>query len=625
MPLGTLERLPRGRRIWETVYSEGLASHGDEQRAARTAWSAVKGAGYYQDAEGVWRSPRGKGRNAMSKKSTRSNGRNGSMREGSAAARRRGEIDAATLLKRLKKLPAGYTFSVKAKRTIGGRPAREVPVRIRKAPMGNVIAVGDTAGSWYAETLLQRGEVPRALLIDGGSDEGWTNPREVFAAFMLDESAGRSSGKSAGRKKTPVRKPKAEYKVGQFIRINKDTTAEILAVRPHKRPGGGGFMYTIKQSNVAEPLEFDQNTLGGFEVIRKPRTRKAATKPPARKPKASAKVTAAQRKVLERAIEQMEWSRKDSRVDPTIVAPSGKARTFNALTKRGLLERPMAMSPVYAITAAGAAAIGKQLPKPGTTPPAKVQPAAMTKMELSILVDLLEDEAEAEEEGIEAVRDFYLGEADFKSAYKLLNRGYATAVRETPEHLALAITGKGMKAANDALAAGDVKTPWMGQRVSDRAWVPISETEASIVYGSEARADEKRGDYLEIVKLADSKASASLAEKRRLIGVGQYEPKWRWYSGRVGNPAPRAPRCAPRGKLSARMRKSLPSAAFALPTQRKYPLYKVAGRNLVPSGSHAANAKSRAKQALNRGTLTRRDYNRVVRAANRVLAMCGGQ
>jgi hypothetical protein len=64
VPLGTLERLPRGRRIWETVYAEGLEAHGDTARAARTAWSAVKGAGYYQDDAGIWRSARSSGKSA---------------------------------------------------------------------------------------------------------------------------------------------------------------------------------------------------------------------------------------------------------------------------------------------------------------------------------------------------------------------------------------------------------------------------------------------------------------------------------------------------------------------------------------------------------------------------------
>lgn len=716
MPLGTLQRLPRGRRIWESVYAEGLASHGDEQRAARTAWSAVKGAGYYQDAKGVWRSPSTKERKSMSKSNRNRNG--DSPQAKSAAARRRGEIDAATLLKRIRKLRDGHTFSVLAERTIAGDRVAPVPVRIRKGAMGNVIAVGDTSGRWYADTLLQRGEVPRALLIDGGSNEAWTNPREVFAAFMLDEvkPKPRSSGKSAGRKSSgKPSSPKPAYKVGQFIRINEDTTAEILAVEPYDRPGGGGFKFTIQQSDVDDPLVFDQNTLRGFEVIRRPAgTRRASSGPsgkfdvyrvtgnddpkrlgkvfptgwtrirlpagarwaqasdvliatqhrspnalrgttidlvatlPGRtvvagqmdhakssaKPKGrrkaspqkaiASKVTAAQRKVLERAYKQAVASRQDDRLDPTVVAPSNQARTYVTLASRGLLERPMAMSPAYAITSAGLAALGKELPKKVATSKA----TALSNMERGILLDLLEDEVEADEDGYGsdyAARDFYRGEADFTSAYKLVNRGYATAVVETPDHIALAITGKGIKAANEAMKSGSARTAWMGQQVSDRAWVPLSETEASIVYESEARTDEKGGDYLEIVKLADSKAGASLDEKRRLIGMGQYEPKWRWFSGRVGNPAPRAPRCAPRGKLTAKMRKSLPSAAFALPRERKYPLYKVAGGRLAPSSSHAANAKARAKQALARGTLSRKDYNRIVKAANRVLAMCGGR
>jgi hypothetical protein len=40
----------------------------------------------------------------------------------------------------------------------------------------------------------------------------------------------------------------------------------------------------------------------------------------------------------------------------------------------------------------------------------------------------------------------------------------------------------------------------------------------------------------------------------------------------------------------------------------------------VPDWQHAANAKSRAKQMLNRGKLSREMYDKIVAKANRVMA-----
>jgi len=65
----------------------------------------------------------------------------------------------------------------------------------------------------------------------------------------------------------------------------------------------------------------------------------------------------------------------------------------------------------------------------------------------------------------------------------------------------------------------------------------------------------------------------------------------------------------------------LPARAFALQSQRKYPLYRrVAGR-LVPSASHARTALARAAQWSDR--LTAREYATITRRATAVLAQCG--
>jgi hypothetical protein len=60
-PLGTLEALPKGKRMWEAVYDSALDRGFSESRAAQQAWGAVKAAGYEQDEGGTWRAPNGAG------------------------------------------------------------------------------------------------------------------------------------------------------------------------------------------------------------------------------------------------------------------------------------------------------------------------------------------------------------------------------------------------------------------------------------------------------------------------------------------------------------------------------------------------------------------------------------
>lgn len=57
MPLGSLEAIPKGARLWETVYESATDRGHSEERAAQQAWGAVKRAGYYQDGAGEWHAP----------------------------------------------------------------------------------------------------------------------------------------------------------------------------------------------------------------------------------------------------------------------------------------------------------------------------------------------------------------------------------------------------------------------------------------------------------------------------------------------------------------------------------------------------------------------------------------
>lgn len=64
-------------------------------------------------------------------------------------------------------------------------------------------------------------------------------------------------------------------------------------------------------------------------------------------------------------------------------------------------------------------------------------------------------------------------------------------------------------------------------------------------------------------------------------------------------------------KLTASERNHLPASDFAIPASREYP---------IEDRAHAANAKARAKQELDRGLISRAKYDEIVAAANRVLA-----
>jgi hypothetical protein len=68
-------------------------------------------------------------------------------------------------------------------------------------------------------------------------------------------------------------------------------------------------------------------------------------------------------------------------------------------------------------------------------------------------------------------------------------------------------------------------------------------------------------------------------------------------------------------KLTAAARNKLPKSAFAGPG-RSYP---------VEDRSHAADAKGRAKQQLEKGNLTRGQYDHIVSRANEALREHGGK
>jgi hypothetical protein len=64
------------------------------------------------------------------------------------------------------------------------------------------------------------------------------------------------------------------------------------------------------------------------------------------------------------------------------------------------------------------------------------------------------------------------------------------------------------------------------------------------------------------------------------------------------------------GKLNASKRNALPKNDFGLPGKKKYPM---------PDKSHAANAKARATQQVNKGNLSKAQESKIDAKANKIL------
>ncbi len=86
------------------------------------------------------------------------------------------------------------------------------------------------------------------------------------------------------------------------------------------------------------------------------------------------------------------------------------------------------------------------------------------------------------------------------------------------------------------------------------------------------------------------------------------------------------PACArPIGPMSTASRDKLPAKAFGIPSQRKYPMYRMIGGKAVPSKSHAVSAKARARTQFEKGTLTAAQFAAIDGKASRVIRSCGGK
>ncbi len=73
-------------------------------------------------------------------------------------------------------------------------------------------------------------------------------------------------------------------------------------------------------------------------------------------------------------------------------------------------------------------------------------------------------------------------------------------------------------------------------------------------------------------------------------------------------------------ELRAKKRASVPRKRFGLPEKAQSPdAKKESGNYPMPDRKHAANAKARAKQQLKKGKLSKVEYERIVKKADRIL------
>lgn len=70
----------------------------------------------------------------------------------------------------------------------------------------------------------------------------------------------------------------------------------------------------------------------------------------------------------------------------------------------------------------------------------------------------------------------------------------------------------------------------------------------------------------------------------------------------------------PTGKLTTKRRNALKPSKFGLP-----PTKDEAGKYPMPDKSHASNAKARASQQLKKGNLSKTEYDKIVRKADKIL------
>lgn len=159
----------------------------------------------------------------------------------------------------------------------------------------------------------------------------------------------------------------------------------------------------------------------------------------------------------------------------------------------------------------------------------------------------------------------------------------------------------------------------IGSEVDDRSNDEIAESVMEVYRNYDRNIGRsKASKYLTKKQAVDAATLASQIVYWANYGVAYNDysnPPWQ----RKNNP--RA--CALPGTMSTKTRDRLPPKAFGLPKERKYPMYTMSGGKLIPSGSHAANAKARAKAEFNDGRLSKKKLLQIQRKADKVLRECG--
>jgi hypothetical protein len=74
------------------------------------------------------------------------------------------------------------------------------------------------------------------------------------------------------------------------------------------------------------------------------------------------------------------------------------------------------------------------------------------------------------------------------------------------------------------------------------------------------------------------------------------------------------------GEMRSKNRAHVSRPKFGLPEKAQTPSAKKGSGNYpMPDRAHAANAKGRGKQQLKKGNLTREQYDKIVKKADRIL------
>jgi len=176
-----------------------------------------------------------------------------------------------------------------------------------------------------------------------------------------------------------------------------------------------------------------------------------------------------------------------------------------------------------------------------------------------------------------------------------------------------------------ALSQGDIfgnpegLTKWFGERWVDVCHPPDSHKSAAYKKWKKCgRGEEDMRAYpkcrpLSKARKMSRKQMASACRRKRKVERAETDTS----AGRAPNMVDTF--VNPSGRLTAEERRMLPDWAFGLPMQRKYPMYLIRRGEVVPSRSHAIDAKARALQELDDGRINAAQYHMIIDKADEVM------